>query len=146
MPLMHAAPAYSDELDHRSHEQNALVVVAEGDAQRRDRIADMLVHEGYEVLALETGAQLLQYLYNSVVHESRPNLVICDAELEGIEGAQVCKISRAQDTLLPFIVLSRPGTAGDFDSLELSDDACVLPSDVELPELRAAVFRLAGAP
>jgi len=122
------------------------VVVAEGDPDRRDRVAERLMSDGYDVVALETGAQLLQYLYNSLVHETRPDLVICDAHLEGIDGSQICKISRAQNTLLPFIVLARPGEPGAFDSLELYEDACVLASDVGLDELRAAVVRLAGGP
>jgi CheY-like chemotaxis protein len=144
---MHAAPAHSsDAFSEHAQPLAPLIVVAGTDALRRGAICEMLSGQGYEVTELDTGAQLLQYLYNSVVHETRPDLVVCDAELEGIDGAQICKISRAQDSLLPFIVFARPGTPGAFDSMELSDDACVLPADVDLEELRAAVLQLAGSP
>lgn len=143
---MHAAPPYDDPF-HESRQPSApLVVIAVSGDQRRAQLQELLWGSGFDVVLLETGAQLLQYLYNSVAHEARPDLVICDAELDGIDGAQVCKISRAQDTLLPFIVLARPGTPGDFDSLELSDDACVLPADVEPRALKAAVLQQVEVP
>jgi CheY-like chemotaxis protein len=122
------------------------VVLAAADAQRRDAVGRMLRVLGYQLVALETGAQLLQYLYNSLAGTGRPDLVICDAELDGIDGAQVCIISRAQDELLPFIVVARPGVAGDFDSMELADEACVLNADVDLDELKLKVLQLAGDP
>jgi CheY-like chemotaxis protein len=141
---MGAATLYSEEPQRTPG--SILVVLAAADPDRREAIARMLRGEGYELVALETGAQLLQYLYNSLAQQTRPDLVICDAELEGIDGAQVCIISRAQDELLPFIVVARDGVAGDFDSLELADDACVVCADVDLDELKANVVRLAGDP
>ena len=143
---MHAAPQYDDPFHESRQPVAPLVMVAVNGEARRTQLQELLWGAGFDVVLLDTGPQLLQYLYNSVAHEARPDLVICDAELEGIDGAQVCKISRAQDTLLPFIVLARPGTPGDFDSLELSDDACVLPADVEPRELKAAVLQLVGVP
>src|SRR4051812_31661510 len=102
------------------------ILIAEGDEVLRSGMARLLAAQGYEVVVLRTGAQLLQYLYNEGVHDGRPDLVICGAELEGIDGAQVCLISHAQDNLLPFIVLAREGEAAQFDALELMDDACVV--------------------
>ena len=143
---MHVAPQIADPFHEQKQQLSPLVVVALHDATRRESMQALLARAGFDVVVLDTGAQLLQYLYNSVAHEARPDLVICDAELDGIDGAQVCKISRAQDTLLPFIVLARPGTPGDFDSMELNDDACVLSSDVDPQELTAVVQTLAGNP
>ena len=143
---MHAEPLYTDSFEETAQPLTTLVVVADADARRRDALAQRLLDDGYDVVALETGPQLLQYLYNSVVHQLRPDLVICAAELEGIDGVQVCKISRAQDNLLPFIVLTRPGHAGAFDALELADDASVLSPDVDFEVLREEVSRLAGDP
>src|SRR3954471_15831402 len=111
------------------------VVVAENDEVLRTRIARTLAGEGYDVVVLRTGSQLLQYLYNEGMRDGRPDLVICGAELEGIDGAQVCLISHAQDNLLPFIVLAREGEAAQFDALELMDDACVVNRPVDFDEL-----------
>jgi two-component system response regulator MtrA len=140
-----AEPLSNQPLQPLQHEA-PLVVIAEGDDALRALLAESLLDDGYEVIALKTGAQLLQYLYNEGVHDARPDLVICAAELEGIDGAQVCKISRAQDDLLPFIVLAREGSAGPFDALELVDDAFVVNRPVNLSELRDAVVQLAGEP
>jgi len=139
---MHVAPAIDDSFHESRQPGSARVVLALNEVSRLERIGELLVGRGYEVVALRDGASLLQYLYNSVVHESRPDLVICDAELEGVDGAQICMISRAQNSLLPFIVIARPGGPGAFDSMELSDDAVVLPADVDLDDLKAAVSRL----
>ncbi|MBK7864622.1 MAG: hypothetical protein IPJ65_39670 [Archangiaceae bacterium] len=122
------------------------VVVAAADADRRQTICRMLGASGYEAVPLATGSELLHYLYNALPSRTRPDLVICDAELEGIDGAQVCLISRSQDALLPFIVLARPGIAGDFDSMELADEARVVPAEVDLDELKGSVIELAGDP
>ena len=143
---MHAAPQSADAYELQTQPASPLVVLAQSDPERRAVTQMLLLDAGYDVVVLDTGSQLLQYLYNSVAHEARPDLVVCDAELEGIDGAQVCKISRSQDTLLPFIVLARPGPAGAFDSMELNDDACVFEPDVEPETLMAEVLRLAGHP
>jgi two-component system response regulator MtrA len=127
-------------------QEGTRVVIAEGDDLLREALAESLSAEGYDVIAFKTGAQLLQYLYNEGLHEGRPDLVICAAELDGIDGSQVCKISRAQDNLLPFIVVARDGEAAGFDALELLDDAFVVKRPVNLTELHAAVLQLAGEP
>ena len=139
---MHAAPVVDDAFHEATQPFSPLVVLALNGGARREALRDALAAEGCEVVALADGAALLQYLYNSVVHEVRPDVVVCDAELDGVDGAQVCLISRAQDTLLPFVVIARAGTAGAFDSLELFDEACVLSADVDLEEMKAAVSRL----
>ncbi len=143
---MHAVPEYADPFHERAEQQPVapLVVVAMNEPGRRDRVIEALEDAGFDVVVLDTGAQLLQYIYNSVAHEARPDAVVCDAELDGIDGAQVCSISRAQDTLLPFVVFARPGTPGDFDFMELNDDACVVPADVEPATLMDEVRRLTG--
>jgi DNA-binding response OmpR family regulator len=122
------------------------VIIADNDEVLRTGIARMLVAQGYDVVVLRTGAQLLQYLYNEGMREGRPDLVICGAELEGIDGAQICLIARSQDALLPFIVVARDGEAAEFDALELMDDACVLKRPVDLDELSEVVLQLAGEP
>ena len=137
---MHAVSIVEQEPDRQT------VVVAMGDGLRRRAVANMLGRYGYAVQVFGTGSELLQYLYNSVGEAHAPVLVLCDAELDGIDGAQVCKISRAQNSLLPFIVIARAGFPGAFDSLELGEDACVVTSDVDLEDLKFWVETLAGDP
>jgi DNA-binding response OmpR family regulator len=127
-------------------EPSSFVLIAMAEGLRRRAVANMLSKAGYEVLVLGTGSELLHHLYNSLGSGKTPDLVLCDAELEGIDGAQICKISRAQNSLLPFIVIARPGFAGAFDSLELGEDACVVTSDVDLEDLKFWVETLAGDP
>ena len=143
--LMHVAPPPADEFAESVQPQSALVVLALEDDELRAEIAEALTDDGHEVVTLKTGAELMQYLYNSISHQPQPDLVICGAALGGIDGAQVCKISRSQNELLPFIVLARPGEAGAYDELELGDDAVVFRS-MDVGALRAAVARITGAP
>ena len=94
---------------------------------------EILESAGFEVRFPQNGGSVL----------TEPQL---HAELDGIDGSQVCKISRAQDNLLPFIVVAREGEAAGFDALELLDDAVVVNRPVNLTELHAAVLQLAGEP
>jgi DNA-binding response OmpR family regulator len=143
---MHAAIAYSDSFHETVQPDAPLIVVADADLRLRDELVRRLSDGGYDVIPLETGSQLMQYLYNEGVHDVRPDLVICGAHLEGIDGTQVCKISRAQDSLVPFIVLARDGEAANFDALELIDDAVVLQRPLDFNELRDSVAQLVGSP
>lgn len=143
---MHAAPALTDEFHDRQQLATKRVLIAETDGPRRESFAAMFEEDGYEVITLSTGEELFQYLYSERALTERPDVVICDAELKGIDGAQVCLITRAHDGDLPFIVLAREGVPGAFDALELQDEAVVLPSDVKFETLREAVGELAGEP
>jgi DNA-binding response OmpR family regulator len=145
-PFSMNAEPYSESPLYRSEAGATRVVVAEGDDQLRTQLVQQLTAFGYDVVAMRTGAQLMQYLYNEGQHDQRPDLVICAAELDGILGSQVCKISRAQDSLLPFIVLAREGEAAAFDALELLEDAFVVRRPVDFDELHDAVVELVGEP
>jgi DNA-binding response OmpR family regulator len=142
---MHATPLQPDPLGESTRPGTPLVIIAIDDDEMRDALADQLDAEDYQVVAIKTGSELMQYLYNSVSHQPQPDVVVCSAALEGIDGSQVCKISRAQNNVLPFIVLARSGEAGAFDALELGDDARVFTTPVDVDELKAEIARLTGA-
>ena len=60
-----------------------------------------LKHAGFEVRSIQDGESVFD-----VLHEFRPDLIILDLMLPKMDGFTVCKKLRAQNNLVPIIILS----------------------------------------
>ena len=79
-----------------------IVLLAEDDAVTREAITDLLVAEGYQVLAAKDGTEALSHW---AVH--RPDLVLLDIMMPGASGYEVCRSIRSStDRRTPLIFLS----------------------------------------
>lgn len=120
------------------------ILVVEDDATLRDTLALNLRAEGYEVLLAESGDDGLRR-----ARAERPNLVILDVMLPGVDGLTVLRLLR-RESRVPVILLTARGTEVDkVIGLETgADDYVVKPFSLGefLARVRAALRRGAASP
>lgn len=88
----------------------SLIAVIEDERDIQDMIAYNLQREGYEVVTAERGDQGL-----ALVQDKRPDLIILDLMLPGLDGLSVCQSIRFDATTqeIPIIVLSAKSEEAD---------------------------------
>jgi len=118
------------------------ILVVEDEEDIRELLKYNLEKEGYQVFAAATGEEALR-----AVRDRRPDLILLDLMLPGIDGLEVCRRIRGgtQTQPLPIIMLTAKGEEADIvTGLELgADDYIVKPFSprVLLARLRAALRR-----
>jgi two-component system response regulator MprA len=120
------------------------ILVVDDDAMVATTIERVLRPEGYEVDVALGGLAAL-----SRAKEHRPDLVILDLMMPGVDGLEVCRRLRADDKLPILLLTARSGTADRVRGLDTgADDYLVKP--FAYPELlarvRALLRRAAPAP
>jgi diguanylate cyclase (GGDEF)-like protein len=102
------------------------VLIIEDDYTIRDSLNDLLDAVGYEVLAASNGHQGLQ-----LAQQERPDLIICDVRMPGLDGYSLLLAVRqhAELSLVPFIFLTACGNKAEYrQGMELgADDYLVKP-------------------
>ena len=88
----------------------SLIAVIEDERDIQDMIAYNLQREGYEVVTAERGDEGL-----ALVQDKRPDLIILDLMLPGLDGLSVCQSIRFDATTpeIPIIVLSAKSEEAD---------------------------------
>ncbi|MFF9784044.1 two-component system, OmpR family, response regulator MprA [Streptomyces sp. SceaMP-e96] len=121
------------------------VLLAEDDRPIRTALERALTLEGYQVTAVADGIQAL-----AAAHRERPDVILLDVMMPGIDGLQVCQVLRAEQDRTPILMLTaRVETADRIAGLDAgADDYVVKPFEVEevFARLRALLRRTtAGA-
>ena len=95
-------PCVSDE------ERSLRILLAEDNHELGRLLSFVLRSEGYQVVEVHDGAQLLQTLAFSVVEGcgQRFDVVICEQGIPGISGLTVLACLRARASALPFILIT----------------------------------------
>ena len=119
----------------------ARVLVVEDDRRIRQLLVDLLLDDGYEVRAVNDGHDVL-----AATEEFRPNLVLLDGELPGVDGWEIARRLR-QTSDLPIVFVtgsdSRDRVRAGFDAG--GDDYVVKPFDPEELSSRVkAILRRSG--
>src|SRR5688500_17173720 len=120
------------------------VLVVDDDPTVSDVVRRYLERAEFEVTLAEDGPGAL-----SAVAQSRPDLVVLDLMLPGIDGLEVCRRLRADDASLPIVMLTALGEEADrVVGLELgADDYVTKPfSPRELVLRVQSVLRRAARP
>ncbi|MFB6441424.1 response regulator transcription factor [Streptomyces sp. NPDC056411] len=122
------------------------VLLAEDDRPIRTALERALTLEGYRVTAVADGIQAL-----AAAHRERPDVILLDVMMPGIDGLQVCQVLRAEQDRTPILMLTaRVETADRIAGLDAgADDYVVKPFEVEevFARLRALLRRTgAGEP
>ncbi|MEU9121964.1 response regulator transcription factor [Streptomyces sp. NPDC048506] len=116
------------------------VLLAEDDRPIRTALERALTLEGYRVTAVADGIQAL-----AAAHRERPDVILLDVMMPGIDGLQVCQVLRAEQDRTPILMLTaRVETADRIAGLDAgADDYVVKPFDVEevFARLRALLRR-----
>ncbi|PWI11291.1 DNA-binding response regulator [Streptomyces sp. NWU339] len=121
------------------------VLLAEDDRAIRNALERALTLEGYRVTAVADGVEAL-----AQAHRSRPDVLLLDVMMPGIDGLQVCRVLRAEGDRTPVLMLTAlVETADRIAGLDAgADDYVVKPFDVEevFARLRALLRRAAPVP
>jgi CheY-like chemotaxis protein len=143
--------AYGYDVIHSSASYGcSRVLLADGDALLRRRMAQALRSDGHTVIEVENGEQLLQRIASEVLQPSDGgagiDLIVADAELTGVSGLWVLASLRSFDWATPFILLaSDESPAIDREAKRLGA-AAVLGKPLALRPLRDAVSSITGVP
>jgi CheY-like chemotaxis protein len=89
------------------------VLVAEDEEDLRVLLSTMLAKDGYEVIAVGDGAELLDYLGSVHLQDgsARPvDLIISDIQMPGWTGLQILQGIRAKDWATPVILITGFGS------------------------------------
>lgn len=119
------------------------VLIVEDDPHIRLGLADSLEGEGYEVLQVSNGSEVLP-----VLKQQLPDLMILDVMLPGKSGFDICREARSAHLDLPILMLTAKGQEIDkVLGLELgADDYVTKPFGVrELLARVHALLRRSGA-
>ncbi|MFH8978689.1 response regulator transcription factor [Streptomyces sp. NPDC017890] len=116
------------------------VLLAEDDRAIRHALERALTLEGYRVTAVADGTEAL-----ARARDGRPDVVVLDVMMPGVDGLQVCRELRAEGDPTPILMLTAlVETADRIAGLDAgADDYVVKPFDVEevFARLRALLRR-----
>ncbi len=86
-----------------------MVLVAEDDDELRELLVWALQRDGVEVVELEDGDELLDFLdFVARFHNPRglPDLILTDVRMPGCSGLDLIALARARGVSCPFVVLT----------------------------------------
>jgi two-component system response regulator MprA len=113
------------------------ILVADDDRAIRESVERALGLEGYDTLTASDGTRAL-----AAIEAARPDLLILDVMMPGLDGLTVCRVLRAQRNQLPILMLTaRTQTTERVEGLDAGADD-YLPKPFELDELLARIRAL----
>jgi two-component system, OmpR family, response regulator MprA len=116
------------------------LLVADDDRAIRESLERALGLEGYAVLTVADGTAAL-----AAIEDERPDLVVLDVMMPGLDGLTVCRVLRAQQNRLPILMLTaRTETSDRVAGLDAgADDYLAKPFELEelLARIRALLRR-----
>jgi two-component system response regulator MprA len=116
------------------------VLVADDDRAIRESLTTALEINGYDVTACEDGVEAL-----ATFRASRPDVLVLDVMMPGVDGLGVCRVLRAEGDRVPILMLTaRVETADRVAGLDAgADDYVPKPYDMDevLARLRALLRR-----
>ena len=77
------------------------MLLAEDDRAIRNALERALTLEGYQVMAVADGVEAL-----AQAHRNRPDVLLLDVMMPGIDGLQVCRVLRAEGDRTPVLMLT----------------------------------------
>ena len=122
-------------------EHKEKILVIEDDEYSRDALAHLLAAEGYEAQSASDGESGLEK-----AREMRPDVIVLDLNLPGIDGKQVIQMLRNDGPLrgVPILVVTGDDDQDAQSAVELGADG-YLTKPVEFDDLIHAIDKLMGA-
>jgi len=111
------------------------ILIAEDEERLRTLYKEELEEDGYEVLVAANGQEALD-----LFHRERPDLVILDIRMPGMDGLEVMGIMLSEKNEIPVILHTAFSTYQD-DFHSWAADAYVVKSS-DLAELKGEIQRL----
>jgi two-component system response regulator MprA len=121
------------------------VLLADDDRAIRESLATALELDGYQVTACTDGVEAL-----ASFRADRPDVLVLDVMMPGVDGLGVCRVLRAEGDPVPILMLTaRVETADRVAGLDAgADDYVPKPYDIDevLARLRALLRRAEASP
>lgn len=119
------------------------VALAEDDDDLRFVLADALVSEGFEVSFLPDGVALMDHLAHAEANDRKPDVLVLDHHMPGMEGLEVLRRLRNAGERLPAVFIT--GFGPEVRARTRTLDACtVFDKPLDLDRLLFAVRARAG--
>jgi CheY-like chemotaxis protein len=137
--------ALAPELAQAPRTQRRRLLLAEDDAAFRTLLQMALVGDGYDVVAVKDGAELLERLSVSLSSGSandRFDVVVSDVRMPGWTGLNVLLSMRHEANPPPVVLITAFGDERLHEQAMMAGAVAVLDKPFELDDLRALVSRL----
>ena len=98
----HPSPATFERLNSK------VLLLAESDEALREELASQFSKEGYRVIEVEDGMELLDYFedpFPMTVH-AKPDLIVAEVAMEGFGGLEACARLRDLEWKIPVVLIS----------------------------------------
>jgi CheY-like chemotaxis protein len=151
VPSSIAAPgslALRPELAQAPCKQRRRILLADDDAAFRTLLQMALAGDGYDVVAVKDGTELLERLSVSLsagAAEDRFDVVVSDVRMPGWTGLNVLLSMRHQANPPPVVLITAFGDERLHEQAVKAGAIAVLDKPFELDDLRALVSRLMAA-
>lgn len=134
----------SDQLgqENRPRVEGRRIVVADDDQELRETLALAMRKDGYEVIELEDGWQLLRYLATQMLNDSEcssVDVVISDVRMPGKTGLDVLAGVQWGKRPPPFILITAFSDASTHAEATRLGAAALVTKPFDLDEMRALV-------
>lgn len=131
--------------EERDRAQRPRLVLADDDQELRTLLVAALRADGYDVIEVQDGSQLISCLATQLLCErdGQPiDLVISDLRMPGCSGLDVLAGLRFSNRLTPFILLTAFGDAQTHREARRLGAACVFDKPFDVDDLRTIVCNL----
>ena len=131
-----------EEAEERERPQ---VVLAEDNLEMRKMLVSTLRGDGYTVIEIPDGTQLLHYLAthtSTETHEPPIDLIISDLRMPGRSGLEVLAGLRMNDCATPFILLTAFGDRQTHEDARRLGATAVFDKPLDLDDLRTVVWNM----
>jgi CheY-like chemotaxis protein len=116
------------------------ILVAEDDEDTRNVVVTALIEEGYDVIAVEDGLQLVECL-EIIARDSlrSPDLIAMDIHMPGPSGLELLDELRSAGWVTPVVIMSSTVSHEVRARVERAGAAAVIEKPFDLFALRAAI-------
>jgi CheY-like chemotaxis protein len=129
----------------RRPERRARVLLAEDDFELRRMVASLLSADGYEVIEVADGEQLLNYLASTKRQHGQledPDLIISDICMPQLDGLQVLERLRRADVSTPVVLMTAFANHNISEQADALGAVTLLSKPFEIDDLRMIVLNL----
>lgn len=137
----------ADELPAEGLAQQKRVLLAEDDDEVRWALADFLRDEGYHVVAVPSGAALLEHLGAAFLLEQRdqpPDVIVTDVRMPGVGGMRLLEGVRARGWQVPVIIISAFGDPETRQQAFRLGASAFLDKPLDISKLRRTLHQFSG--
>lgn len=122
------------------------VLLAEDDEQMREALAESLREDGYDVIEVGSGAQLIRALELYGAAYLPVELIITDVRMPGFSGLEVLEYMRYTGWSIPVVVMATAGDERTHAEARDLDATAVLDVPFKMSDFRAAITPIVPPP